>query len=226
MNKLTVIYRQSLRRFFVSVGIVALTFAILQLLSVLMTGFTDGWRFVRLNDIVSGWFAGTWSVAVLIYGFLYLAFSYSDFKLGMQSGQTRQRIWLSEIASLATTTLLMWLVWELTAHGSFSWGSAFSALLMIVCMMTMVFAIGSGFALLPRKWKIVVAIALPTIFVFLMIQLAQLMIKYFQPGHNTLVTLANIASWQGTWIIFGLLWSAVMIGLSYVFTMHMQLRRD
>lgn len=226
MNKLPVIYRESVRRFFVSVGIAALTFAVLQIISTLITGFADGWQFVRMSDVVSSWLSGTCTVAVLIYGVMYLSFSYRDFKLGMQSGQTRQRIWLGEIASLATTTLFIWLMWECFSHGSFTWASFFGSLLMIICLITPVFAIGSGFALLPRKWKIVVAIALPTVCIFLLIQLVKMTATYWRPSQNVLQTLVNIVSWPGSWVIFGILWSAIMIALSYVFTMHLQLRRD
>lgn len=226
MNKLPVIYRQSLRRFFVSVGIAALTFAVLQLISTLITGFGDGWQFVRLGDTVSSWLSGTGTVVVLIYGVMYLSFSYRDFKLGMQSGQTRQRIWLGEVASLATTTVFIWLMWECLSQGSFTWTNFFGSLLMIICLITPVFAIGSGFALLPRKWKIVVAIALPTLCMFLLIQLIKIMVTYWRPSQNMLETLGNIVSWPGSWVICGLLWSAIMLALSYVFTMHLQLRRD
>ena len=226
MNKLPVIYRQSLRRFFVSVGVAALTFAVLQMISTLITGVGDGWQFVSMREMITSWASGTGTVAVLIYGILYLSCSYRDFKVGMQSGQTRQRIWLGEVASLATTTIFIWLFWECFSQGSFSWASFFGSLLMIICLITPVFAVGSGFALLPRKWKIIVAIALPTLCLFVLIQLIRMAVKYLHPNQNILMTLGNIVTWPGSWVIFGLLWSAIMLALSYVFTMHLQLRRD
>ena len=52
------------------------------------------------------------------------------------------------------------------------------------------------------------------------------MVNFWHPSAATLNTLAGIFNWHGSWILFGLLWLAIMLGCSYLFTMHQQLRRD
>ena len=233
-----VIYRKSMRNFGIAIGIVAAGALILQLIGVLLQAFSGGG--VEMASFFDGFFDTLLPAAYIIWTVLYLCSSYRDYKLGMQNGQTRRRIWVSELASLVTTSVLIWLLQLIMtlvrSHGNLAayyhmdsfaagLGSNMNQLLWMFMWITMIFAIGGGFALLPRKWKIVVAIALPTLFIFLMVQLAQMLV-HLNPSRATLNTLANIFNWQGTAYIAAFIFIIIMVALSYLFTMRMQLRRD
>ncbi len=224
MKKLPMVYRQSMRSYFIVFGIALATVFGLQLLSLIFAGSHIDLNINDFIDAFSGQFIG---IAFGIYGIFYLVVPYREFKLGIQNGQTRWQIWLSDLLGIATITLITFIIWLICVGFQHQdWLTITGMLLLMLDGITFSYAIGSGFGLLPRKWKIIVAIALPTIFIFVLIQIIRLMVNLWHPSEATLNTLANIFNWQGSWALFGLLWLAIMLGISYLFTMHQQLRRD
>ncbi|EEU29713.1 hypothetical protein HMPREF0501_01507 [Limosilactobacillus coleohominis 101-4-CHN] len=224
MKKLPMVYRQSMRSYFIVFGIALATVFGLQLLSLIFAGSHIDLNINNFIDAFSGQLIG---IAFGIYGLFYLVIPYREFKLGIQNGQTRWQIWLSDLLGIATITLITFIIWLISVGFQHQdWLTITGMLLLMLDGITFSYAIGSGFGLLPRKWKIIVAIALPTIFIFVLIQIIRLMVNLWHPSEATLNTLANIFNWQGSWALFGLLWLAIMLGISYLFTMHQQLRRD
>lgn len=224
MKKLPMVYRQSMRSYFIVFGIALATVFGLQLLSLIFAGSHIDLNINNFIDAFSGQLIG---IAFGIYGLFYLVIPYREFKLGIQNGQTRWQIWLSDLLGIATITLITFIIWLISVGFQHQdWLTITGMLLLMLDGITFSYAIGSGFGLLPRKWKIIVAIALPTIFIFVLIQIIRLMVNLWHPSEATLNTLANIFNWQGSWALFGLLWLAIMLGISYLFTIHQQLRRD
>ena len=224
MKKLPMVYRQSMRSYFIVFGIALATVFGLQLLSLIFAGSHID---LNINDFINAFSGQFIAIAFGIYGLFYLVVPYREFKLGIQNGQTRWQIWLSDLLGIVTITLITFIIWLISVGFKHQdWLTIAGTLLMMLDGITFSYAIGSGFGLLPRKWKIIVAIALPTIFIFILIQIIRLMVNLWHPSEATLNTLANIFNWQGSWALFGLLWLAIMLGISYLFTMHQQLRRD
>lgn len=224
MKKLPMVYRQSMRAYFIVFGIALATVFGLQLLSLIFAGSHID---LNINDFINAFSGQFIAIAFGIYGLFYLVVPYREFKLGIQNGQTRWQIWLSDLLGIVTITLITFIIWLISVRFQHQdWLTIAGTLLMMLDGITFSYAIGSGFGLLPRKWKIIVAIALPTIFIFILIQIIRLMVNLWHPSEATLNTLANIFNWQGSWALFGLLWLAIMLGISYLFTMHQQLRRD
>lgn len=224
MKKLPMVYRQSMRSYFIVFGIALATVFGLQLLSLIFAGSHID---LNINDFINAFSGQFIAIAFGIYGLFYLVVPYREFKLGIQNGQTRWQIWLSDLLGIATITLITFIIWLISVGFQHQdWLTIAGTLLMMLDGITFSYAIGSGFGLLPRKWKIIVAIALPTIFIFVLIQIIRLMVNLWHLSEATLNTLANIFNWQGSWALFGLLWLAIMLGISYLFTMHQQLRRD
>lgn len=226
--KLPLVYKKSMRSYFSALGIILATIVGLNILSILLDLFRGhGFSGLTLFTLWHGIYDPFVSCAFILFSLYYLVVPYSEFKLGMQNGQSRWQIWLSQIGGMVTITLLAWLFWMLsTAFHNLDWISSFGTLLMMFDGGAFIYALGSGFALLSKKWKIIVGIAVPTIFVILMVQIIKLLVNFWNPSTATLNTLANIFNWQGSWALFGLLWLAIMLGISYLFTMHQQLRRD
>ena len=224
MKKLPMVYRQSMRSYFIVFGIALATVFGLQLLGLIFAGSHID---LNINDFINAFSGQFIAIAFGIYGLFYLVVPYREFKLGIQNGQTRWQIWLSDLLGIVTITLITFIIWLISVGFQHQdWLTIAGTLLMMLDGITFSYAIGSGFGLLPRKWKIIVAIALPTIFIFILIQIIRLMVNLWHPSEATLNTLANIFNWQGSWALFGLLWLAIMLGISYLFTMHQQLRRD
>lgn len=224
MKKLPMVYRQSMRSYFIVFGIALATVFGLQLLSLIFAGSHID---LNINDFINAFSGQFIAIAFGIYGLFYLVVPYREFKLGIQNGQTRWQIWLSDLLGIVTITLITFIIWLISVGFQHQdWLTIAGTLLMMLDGITFSYAIGSGFGLLPRKWKIIVAIALPTIFIFILIQIIRLMVNLWHPSEATLNTLVNIFNWQGSWALFGLLWLAIMLGISYLFTMHQQLRRD
>lgn len=224
MKKLPMVYRQSMRSYFIVFGIALATVFGLQLLSLIFAGSHID---LNINDFINAFSGQFIAIAFGIYGLFYLVVPYREFKLGIQNGKTRWQIWLSDLLGIVTITLITFIIWLISVGFQHQdWLTIAGTLLMMLDGITFSYAIGSGFGLLPRKWKIIVAIALPTIFIFILIQIIRLMVNLWHPSEATLNTLANIFNWQGSWALFGLLWLAIMLGISYLFTMHQQLRRD
>lgn len=226
--KLPLIYRKSMRSYFSALGIIILTIIGLQILGILIGLITgDGFSGITVSTMWHGVFDPFFGIADVLLAFYYLVVPYSEFKLGMQNGQTRWQIWVSQVCGVITITLLAWVFWLIaTGFHYTSFASIVGMLLLIFDGTMFSYALGSGFALLPRMWKIIVGIAVPTILLILMVQVVKLLIDFWRPSTSTLNTLANIFNWQGSWFLIGFLWLAIMLSLSYLFTMHQQLRRD
>lgn len=224
MNSLPIIYRKSLQRFGIATGIAIAVMTAFDLIGILFELVVGGHPGLGM---FKDWYNSSLWLAYFVWAVLYLISSYSDFKLGAQNGQTRRRIWGSELASILTTTIALWILStiEYAMNGHLVWSSRFETLTLLLVTISFIFAIGSGFALLPRKWKIVVAIALPTLAIFLMVQLVRLLV-HLNPSPESWQVIANIFTWQGTAYLLALIFILVMFLLSYVFTMRMQLRRD
>lgn len=225
MKNLPVIYRKSLQRFGVATGLGVLIMTLLSLLGIIFQLLVGSQ--IHLDGSFMSWYSTSLGIAYFVWAVLYLTSSYSDFKLGAQSGQTRLRVWFSELASIVTTTLALWILSSLSlaVSGHLVLNSRLAMLTVLFAIISFIFAIGSGFALLPRKWKIVVAIALPTLAIFLMVQLVRILV-HLNPSQATMQVLGNIFTWPGTAYLIGWLFILIMFALSYVFTMRMQLRRD
>ena len=225
--QLPLIYKKSMQRYFYALGIILITvigFNILGSLLSLLSGGGIGWSFSSLYHGITDPFFGC---SFILMGVYYLVVPYSEFKIGIQNGQSRWQIWVSQIGGVVTISFVAWLIYLIgTGFQHLSFLSVFGILLLILDSVTFSYALGSGFALLPRLWKIIVGIALPTIFLIIMVQIIRFMVSFWHPSTATLNTLAGIFNWQGSWALFGLLWLAIMLGISYLFTMHQQLRRD
>lgn len=222
MKKLPIVYRHSMRGYFIVFGLALATVFGLQVLGLV---FSAG--HMSLSNFMDSFLGSFVGIAFGIYGITYLVIPYSEFKLGIQNGQTRWQIWLSDLLGMVTITVITFIIWLLSVGFQHQdWLTITGTLLLMLDGISFAYALGSGFALLPRKWKIIVGVALPTIFVILMVQIIRLLVNLWHPSAATLNTLANIFNWQGSWALFGLLWLAIMIGISYLFTMHQQLRRD
>lgn len=221
-------YRKSMRSYFYTLGIILITIIGLQILRTLLRLLSGhGFSGVSISSLRSDVFGPFVAVECVLLSFYYLVVPYREFKLGIQNGQTRRQIWLSQVMGLVTITLLGWLLWLLsTDFHSLSTTSTFGMLLVLFTGTTFTYALGSGFALLPRMWKIIVGIAVPTIWVIIMAQVVKLLVKFWRPTTATLDTLANLVNSQGILFLLGIIWVAIMLGISYLFTMRLQLRRD
>lgn len=226
--QLPLIYKKSMKRYFYALGIILITilgFNILGELLGLLSG--NGLSGLTLLSFYHGVADPFLSCSFVLMGVYYLVEPYSEFKIGIQNGQSRWQIWVSQIYGVISISIFSWLIYLVgTGFQHLNVATAFGILLLIIDIVVFSYAIGSGFALLSRLWKIIVGIALPTILLILMVQIIRLMVNFWHPSAATLNTLAGIFNWHGSWILFGLLWLAIMLGCSYLFTMYQQLRRD
>ncbi len=221
------VYRKSMLTYFARLAIVFLTVLALFIISSvfgLLTGASLRESFSGFGDDFLNTFI---PLAYIWFGFYYLWVPYREFKLGMQNGQTRHQIWLSQILGIITTTIFNFLLW--LAAGGWHYQTItpyFGTFLILIDVVSLAYAVGSGFALLSRKWKIIVGIATPTVILIVLVQIVRLLINFWHPSAATLQALSSLVDWSGSWVLCGLLWLAIMIGLSYLFTMRQQLRRD
>lgn len=182
---------------------------------------------MSLSDLWSNFISFFCGIAMIIFAFYYLVVPYREFKLGMQNGQTRLQIWGSQLLGILTITVITWFFWILASGiSNQSWQVMGGMFLGYLNGVLFSYALGSGFALLPRKWKVIVGVSIPTIFFVILVELIRLLVGIWHPSQQFIDVLVNFFSWSGTWILFEILWLAIMIGLSYIFTMHQQLRRD
>lgn len=226
MSKLPMIYRKSMRTYFYVLGIIAATVLVIQIIGLLFSAMGGG-----LGDALPKFatnFANSFiPVSFALLYLYYLIVPYREFKLGLQNGQTRRQIWISQILGIITITIVGWLLFLIiSGPHPMTIKSSLGTLLGFFNGVMTTYAIGSGFALLSRKWKVIVGIAGPTILAIIMVQLAKVMVSYWHPSTATLQNLASIFNSPASWVFLALIWLALMAGLSYCFTMHQQLRRD
>lgn len=226
MNKLPMIYRKSMRTYFYILGIIAITVLAFQLIGLIFSAMGDGLSGALPNfgtEFINFFFPAGWALLFLYY----LIVPYREFKLGLQNGQTRRQIWLSQLSGIITITVVGWFMYlSMTKFRFITVKSSLAILFTFLLGVMTTYAIGSGFALLPRKWKVVVGIAGPTILVIILVQIVKVLVNYWRPSTATLKNLATIFNSTASWVICGFIWLAIMAGLSYLFTMHQQLRRD
>ena len=154
MKKLPMVYRQSMRSYFIVFGIALATVFGLQLLSLIFAGSHID---LNINDFINAFSGQFIAIAFGIYGLFYLVVPYREFKLGIQNGQTRWQIWLSDLLGIVTITLITFIIWLISVGFQHQdWLTIAGTLLMMLDGITFSYAIGSGFGLLPRKWKIIV----------------------------------------------------------------------
>lgn len=223
-------YKRSMIHYFYDLGIILLViigFQILGLIFSIVGG--DGLSHLTINDFFGPFITSFCGATFVLSGLYYLIYPYREFKFSIQNGQTRHQIWISQIMGIITLTIFSWLVWLISTlpyDRGLDALSIFGPLLLIIDDYFFAYAIGSGFALLPRMWKWIVGIGGPTIFMILLVRLAMLIANYWNPSRHTVQVIVNFFNWQGSWLLFGLLWLAIMAGLSFIFTMRIQLRRD
>lgn len=198
--------------------------------------FTQNWEsfLVSLRGI-PGTLSGILPVVLVGY---FLVTPYADFKWAIQNGISRKTMWQGRLLALLLSTILIDLIDELLALLNRPLGSWQRLLIGLLALLTTVLtfqAIGNGFGLLNRKWKLIVGIGLPVVGVILLMMLAQVLEKMsvnvfigYQGGHfvGPLAWLFNSLNTPVTpWIIW-LIYLAIVLFLTKLFNDHLQLRRD
>lgn len=169
----------------------------------------------------------TWVLNIVLFAYFLLT-PYGDFKWSIQNGISRKTMWQGRLIALLLSSLLVYLVdalLSLTDRPFSGWqdfGVSFLALLTGVLTFQ---AVGNGFGLLNRKWKVIVGIGLPIAFVLLCMALAKLFImgdQLFDYQRNYSVILNSSAAFWVCWIIY----LVIVLLLTKVFNDRLQLRRD
>ena len=218
--KLPLVYRDTMRRFGFAVVIMVVVMIGLQLFSLLFAS-SMSW-----DDIVKQLYVTLTTSFGALTVFGYLIVPYSEFKLGMQNGQTRRQIWLSQFMGVITLSFITCLLW-LTRDGN--WAQVGMAFLGQLSGISTMLAIGNGFALLSRKWKLIVGIGGPIALIALLVRVITWMVKYWHPSEASMQHLADVLTMHGSsvsLVIYSVIWILIMLLISYGFMMRMQLRRD
>lgn len=169
----------------------------------------------------------TWVLNVVLFAYFLLT-PYGDFKWSIQNGIARKTMWQGRLIALLLSSLLVYLVdvlLSLTDHSFAGWQGLVTSFLALLTGVLTFQAVGNGFGLLNRKWKVIVGIGLPIAFVLLCMALAQLFImgdQLFDFQHNYSVILNSSAAFWIFWIIY----LAIILLLTKVFNDRLQLRRD
>ena len=179
----------------------------------------------------------TFLPAILIIYFLVT--SYGDFKWAIQNGISRSTLWQGRLVALVLSTLLVYLIDELLTMTYRPFGGWHEVLINFTAFLTVVLtcqAIGNGFSLLSRKWKVIVGIGLPVMLIILMMMLLSglsalsdsMFLPTYQHNHfvGPLAWLFNMTMAPTTpWIIWGI-YLIIIIFLTKFFNDRLQLRRD
>lgn len=174
------------------------------------------------------------TVSALIYG---LIAPYALFKRAIQNGIPRQTSWLAKEGTLLGAVMVAWVLMVLnvvldpgTSMIKLSPGMHVSAVVApLVTLLVGAFtlaAIGAGFALLTRRWKVIVGIGLPLLAVVIIGRIAALVVNHWHPSAATLETLAKVFQNPATGWIALVVYLALMLVIDYWFSMKIQLRRD
>ena len=179
----------------------------------------------------------TFLPAILVIYFLVTP--YGDFKWAIQNGISRSTLWQGRLVALVLSTLLVYLIDELLTMTYRPFGGWREVLVNFTAFLTVVLtcqAIGNGFSLLDRKWKVIVGIGLPVMLTILMMMLLSglsalsdsIFLPTYQHNHfvGPLAWLFNITMAPATpWIIWGI-YLIIIIFLTKFFNDRLQLRRD
>lgn len=179
----------------------------------------------------------TFLPAILVIYFLVTP--YGDFKWAIQNGISRSTLWQGRLVALVLSTLLVYLIDELLTMTYRPFGGWREVLVNFTAFLTVVLtcqAIGNGFSLLDRKWKVIVGIGLPVMLIILMMMLLSglsalsdsIFLPTYQHNHfvGPLAWLFNITIAPATpWIIWGI-YLIIIIFLTKFFNDRLQLRRD
>ncbi len=179
----------------------------------------------------------TFLPAILVIYFLVTP--YGDFKWAIQNGISRSTLWQGRLVALVLSTLLVYLIDELLTMTYRPFGGWREVLVNFTAFLTVVLtcqAIGNGFSLLDRKWKVIVGIGLPVMLIILMMMLLSglsalsdsIFLPTYQHNHfvGPLAWLFNITMAPATpWIIWGI-YLIIIIFLTKFFNDRLQLRRD
>lgn len=102
----------------------------------------------------------------------FLVTPYGDFKWAIQNGISRSTLWQGRLIALLLSSVLIYLVDELLTMAYRPLGDWREILINFGGLLTTVLtcqAIGNGFSLLNRKWKVIVGIGLPVMLIILMV---------------------------------------------------------
>ena len=179
----------------------------------------------------------TFLPAILVIYFLVTP--YGDFKWAIQNGISRSTLWQGRLVALVLSTLLVYLIDELLTMTYRPFGGWREVLVNFTAFLTVVLtcqAIGNGFSLLDRKWKVIVGIGLPVMLIILMMMLLSglsalsdsIFLPTYQHNHfvGPLAWLFNITMTPATpWIIWGI-YLIIISFLTKFFNDRLQLRRD
>lgn len=179
------------------------------------------------------------SILPLVVPAYFLITPYEDFKWGIQNGISRKTMWWGRLVALVLSTILVYLVDEflaLTNHPFDSWRTLLVNFAIFLTIVLTFQAIGNGFALLNRRWKVIVGIGLPVMGVILLMMLLSglehldyqgTLIDY--NGHEYVGSLAwlfnSISSPITPWLVW-LVYLALVLYLTKLFSDHLQLRQD
>lgn len=160
----------------------------------------------------------------MIYG---LVAPYGLFKRAIQNGIPRPASWLAKemtlVGALVVAGILMALNGVVTADRWSTVGMSWGAL--AVGTVTLA-TIGAGFALLTRRWKVIVGIGLPILALILVTRIMTWLVTHWNPSVTTLQTLERIFTNPVTgWVVL-VTYLILMVGIDYGFFMRLQLRRD
>lgn len=170
-----------------------------------------------INLVLAGYFIGT---------------AYADFKWAIQNGISRKTMWYGRLVALFLATLVIFIADEFLSLASQPFSNWLTMLVNFLALLTgmiTIQAIGSGFGLLTTRWKWVVGIGLPVLAVVLLMAA----MPFFEHSiwlsyqHNHFVggALASLLNLPGTpWICWAL-YFLLMLGLTRLFSNHLQLRR-
>lgn len=168
----------------------------------------------------------------------FLMTPYVDFKWAIQNGISRSTPWQGRLIALLLSSVLVYLVDELLTMAYRPLGDWREILINFGGLLTTVLtcqAIGNGFSLLNRKWKVIVGIGLPVMaIILLMMMLSGLehlstgMLPTYQDDHfvGPLAWVFNLTLSPVTpWIIWAI-YLVIVVYLTKLFNDHLQLRRD
>lgn len=205
-------------------------FGLLALVGTLLTGHLS-WASLTPRALL-GDLSFVTTAGALAYG---LITPYALFKRAIQNGLPRQTSWRAKVATMLGAVLVAWicmLVNGLVSPGMIRFSPEFHASAVVAPLAGLLVgaftlaAIGAGFALLNRRWKVIVGIGLPLLTVIILTRLIALVVGYWHPSQATLEALAKVFQNPATgWIVL-VVYLALMLGIDYWFSMRIQLRRD
>ncbi|WP_295746007.1 hypothetical protein [uncultured Limosilactobacillus sp.] len=193
-----------------------------------MEGATGGWGALGVQILQT--IEGVTILATFAYAFVA---QYSEFKMAIHGGVSRETMWKAHLATLAIGILASWIFWMIADFCSSRLDhttifNPWYVLLTLLFFALSFNALGSMFALFNRRGKIILVCALIAGFVAFVMLMAQLVIHTASFWENLVMNLSRMGTTGISivgWVIYAL-WILFTLWLSYFCSKRLQLRRD